>query len=680
MLLGSPYYASNEVICPKAHHEETRSIYNRSVSCTTEVLPFSMEVVNNLTSFCFPSGGYAYTSPQSVQVSFLVLTNMEGSRTYAVYLTCTREYVATSDEQGVIKIANNNLTEEESFILHVPMCFCLVSSYPYFNTMKDCLSSLGPFLRNSEEDLWTPVMNLAFCLSTTPVPPPGPLSVQISLLGIEHVIHPADETNHRVIDIDLRLPLFILTPDDIVKVITCLLTQQRMIFMATEYSMLVMVIEAFLTYIDPFQWRLPYVPVLPDALADLIEATGPFIMGVHSSLRSQVKQVRKEPDSWIVLVDLDRGIVDINANTKVPPMPDIVSQSLNIKLKKCSPNFDLKLVSAPSVFSFEAIKQQQSELMEKFKCDIKDAFFDVLVSLFGDIYNYMTEQFFDKVAYLQSKHEDEKAFFEEVLSSDSFNTFIEDRIKHRDRRDSFLLLGERLSTQRISTSRSRSSSVKQPVRFNSVFEKKSIYKMPNKFRESLSTGRYYNSHYEQLTLVLQGAVNMPNSLKASYLYLRGFAQIISGDKIEGLRDLYSLYSLSPDLFPAEDISEVIDSLDAFQLKQIKKEPFYQETATLRTISSNCSNTKGRDVQKFNNSDIKLDREVFLKRMATLKITESEETALWLFQVLLNESSENADFIQPDQFTTFYKMYLYMLMENREVSGVKVFIHIFKCFL
>ncbi|XP_065664282.1 DENN domain-containing protein 3 isoform X2 [Hydra vulgaris] len=673
---GHPYYKSNEVICPKLHHDDAKS--SNYQTCSTEVLLFTKEVASNLVSFCFPSGGYGYKVSQPVHVSSLVLTNMGGSRSYAVYLTCTREYIAISDSFSE-KILCTKSSNSENFPLHIPLCFCLISSFPYFNTMKDCLSTLVPFLKKSEEELLSTIMNLAFCLLTTPVPPPGPLSVQLSLFGIEHIVHPADEAIFRVIDIDLRLPLFILTAEDVAKIISCLFTQQSIIFMAKEYSLLTMVIEAFLTYIDPFKWLFTYIPALPAAHADYIEAPGSFIIGLHSSLHSQVKHVRKDPNSGIVLVDLDKGVVDINSNINVPSMPDLVMQTLVMKLKNCSIVFEMSIVSAPSVFSFEEIKKQKDRFMDKINSDIKEIFFYMLVNLFGDVYNYINDQFFDKDAYLQCKPEDEKAFYREVINSDSFSIFIGDRIKHRDCRDSFLLLSERLLSRKSSThfrnrssgtytkSRSTNPPENQSISLNSVTKETFIYKMPTKHVESLSTGRYYKSHCKQLTSLLQGSNSLSNSLKASYLYLRGFAQIFSGFKIEGLRDLYSLNSLSLDLFPAENIFEVIDNLDPFQFEQIEKEPFYKETAKLRTISRNSMNAR-IDIQKFN-SKLKLDKEEFLRRLATLKITD--ETAHWLFQVLLSERKENSDCIQPDQFSSFYKMWIYMMQENREVSGVKI---------
>ena len=43
-------------------------------------------------------------------------------------------------------------------------------------------------------------------------------------------------------------------------------------------------LQCFLTYISPFDWRHPCVPILPYQLLEYLEAPGTNIMGCHSSI------------------------------------------------------------------------------------------------------------------------------------------------------------------------------------------------------------------------------------------------------------------------------------------------------------------------------------------------------------------------------------------------------------
>lgn len=99
----------------------------------------------------------------------------------------------------------------------------------------------------------------------------------------------------RIINMDYHLPFLCFSVDNILLLLSCILTQQRIIFLASDYSLLTPIIEvgitnchstqnhihsynemwhkagafssilskALLSYIQPLIWSLTYVPVLP---------------------------------------------------------------------------------------------------------------------------------------------------------------------------------------------------------------------------------------------------------------------------------------------------------------------------------------------------------------------------------------------------------------------------------
>ena len=565
---GEPFYIDSQVICPNAADPvESKNTdphppsgTRRSISYkpgTKKALPFSPEVTSSLPTFCFPDGGYIYNVKQNPQINFLVLTNMEGMRTYAISITVYCQFAITESttEKGHYTLIPDPVPEASAGTsnVYVPLCICLVSSFPYLNTLKGCLSALIPQIEGRViSEVWRPVMKLSTVVTTIPVPPPGPLAVEFSLFGSSHTIHPASEAGRRVIDMDLQVPLLIFRPEDLVKLVSCFLTQQRMVFVSSTYPLLTLVIEALFTFMDPIIWRLTYVPVLPNTLGDLMEAPGPFIMGVHSSLRNKVKQIRRQPETpSIVLIDIDKGVIDIDDRTNVPDMPDTVSQSLLVRLRKASAAHQIKLATMPTQFCYESMVEQRRELSEQTNIELKEAFLDMLVSMFGDIFNHMIvgERYFDKTEYLKSRHDDERSFFIEVSSTDAFERFVDERMEHHDRRDAFAVLGERIAQQRKSPSRSRSSSILHthlhhlnPI-FKPVTER---FTVPMFMEESLSNGRFYSIYCKSLTQRLKELGNGIKDirLKACFLYLRGFVHIARDMPIEALRDFHALYALS----------------------------------------------------------------------------------------------------------------------------------------
>ena len=234
---GSPFYAPDQVVCPKAatadNNNNDDSNHSENLNTNNDdslgELPFAMEIIENLPIFCYPLGGYVYTASDALspEMTYLVLTNMDGERTYAVCLTFLEHYAAvkTTSPTGDVVLQNANpskdcLQEGRLLSVYTPLCVCLVSSFPYFNTLKDCLSSLLAQIRITESRItdWKVLMKLATTLTLIPVPPAGPLAVRFSMFTNTHTIFPPCEADRRVTDFDIHLPLLIFSPEMIVEI------------------------------------------------------------------------------------------------------------------------------------------------------------------------------------------------------------------------------------------------------------------------------------------------------------------------------------------------------------------------------------------------------------------------------------------------------------------------------
>lgn len=63
-----------------------------------------------------------------------------------------------------------------------------------------------------------------------------------------------------------------------------------------------MVAEVISSLIFPFMWQLPYIPVLPKDMLEILDAPLPFFVGVPTT---SLQHVDKSVLSEIVVVDLD---------------------------------------------------------------------------------------------------------------------------------------------------------------------------------------------------------------------------------------------------------------------------------------------------------------------------------------------------------------------------------------
>ncbi|XP_026308677.1 DENN domain-containing protein 3-like isoform X2 [Piliocolobus tephrosceles] len=93
-----------------------------------------------LPQLCFPGGVCVATEPKEDRVHFLVLTDVCGNRTYGVV---AQYYRPLHDEYCFY----NGTTHGEpsrpavgAAGCFVPYAVCVVSRFPYYNSLKDCLS------------------------------------------------------------------------------------------------------------------------------------------------------------------------------------------------------------------------------------------------------------------------------------------------------------------------------------------------------------------------------------------------------------------------------------------------------------------------------------------------------------------------------------------------------------
>lgn len=79
------------------------------------------------------------------------------------------------------------------------------------------------------------------------------------------------------------------------QVLTCLLTEQRVVFFSASWALLTLVAECFLVYLHPLRWQHTFVPVLSGQMLDFVMAPTSFLMGCHLRHFDEVSQVSCRP-------------------------------------------------------------------------------------------------------------------------------------------------------------------------------------------------------------------------------------------------------------------------------------------------------------------------------------------------------------------------------------------------
>lgn len=79
------------------------------------------------------------------------------------------------------------------------------------------------------------------------------------------------------------------------QILTCLLTERRVVLFSSSWALLPLVAECFLAYLHPLQWQHTFAPILSRHMLDFVMAPTSFLMGCHLDHFQEVSKVRPPP-------------------------------------------------------------------------------------------------------------------------------------------------------------------------------------------------------------------------------------------------------------------------------------------------------------------------------------------------------------------------------------------------
>ncbi|CAK9292511.1 unnamed protein product [Gordionus sp. m RMFG-2023] len=247
----------------------------------------------------------------------------------------------------------------------LPTSLCLLSHYPFFSRFRDTLTCLKKIIDagktfcgdnfsrpglNAEDALW----NMLICeisdrenfepmiihivnmieswisrFLDAPVPIPGKTKVQITILP-EHFLPRSllfalpDSTRFSLIDFPLHLPLELLGVDTCLKVLTCIILEQKVVVQSRDHNVLTMSVLALVAMIYPMEYMFPIIPLLPVTLRgseQLFFAPTPYFIGIPSTFLS-TKRVSLPKDVWLIDLDSDKMINPTGLDLPSLPEPE----------------------------------------------------------------------------------------------------------------------------------------------------------------------------------------------------------------------------------------------------------------------------------------------------------------------------------------------------------------------
>uniref|UniRef100_A0A7N6AAA9 UDENN domain-containing protein n=1 Tax=Anabas testudineus TaxID=64144 RepID=A0A7N6AAA9_ANATE len=652
-----------------------------------------------IPQLCFPGGLQVTNEQRDEQFHFLVFTDVFGNKTNGVVMQCYRPILEGTS------VNHTGAGSSKFSKLFSAYSVCVISKYPYFTALKDCLSCLSIQLRTCcLSDMEEKVKEFAAKLTLVPIPPPGQLHVMFTLRPLTIVLPSQEDKDHPPIDLDLHLPFLCFRPQHLLQVISCLLQEQRVVLLSANWARLTLVAECLMHFIQPLSWQQPYVPVLSRGMLDFLMAPTAFLMGCHLS---HFEEIASETDG-LIIVNIDKGSVSTSCS-KTFDLPDIppaaadcfaqryfVCQSLQI-------HFDLDQCHHASSSDINEQRTQRRAWQHNLNLDIQRVTLELIVNIFRFCVCHLNyeHRVFNSEEFLKQRKPTEKPFYKTVLETHIFHSFLKDRLNRKMDNFARMELNTRSEMQKPTH---RPTMEIQACRRSSITERKMTKRLgislPNlgedqtiSFqRHSLPTrivtsepGESRVKHVHVISIYVEYIQRHPPSsplslfvpyararaeskdmkLLCRFYYLRGFINTLCSRRLDALSDFQNLYKTDTLIFPTQLVTWLVDSLHQDERQQADRRPELQRLI-LRVKTENEKPLVQQDdhVKKFVFPTQKLPQQEFVRCVQECGIVKDVATIRRLFEALADGDPKQVGHYL---FRDFYKVWRETEAEAQDVN-------------
>ncbi|XP_007938758.1 DENN domain-containing protein 3 [Orycteropus afer afer] len=646
-----------------------------------------------LPQLCFPGGVCMASEPKEDYVHFLVLTDVCGNRTYGVV---AQYYRPLHDE------------------------YCFYNGKAHWESSRQTYGCLLTHLKLCKDfEVDDHIKEFAAKLSFIPSPPPGPLHLVFHMKPL-HIVFPSRvDPESPVIDLDLHLPLLCFTPEKVLQVLTCMLTEQRMVFFSSDWALLTLVAECFLVYLHPLQWQHTFVPILSGQMLDFVMAPTSFLMGCHLD---HFEEVSKEADG-LILINIDSGSITcskaLGDDVDIPDIPLLAAQMFIQRLQSLQLHQELGLAHCSSSTDLNQGRGRRRVWQQKLNAQIQQASLQLLVDTFREVRNHLNyeHRVFNSEEFLKTRAPGDQQFYKQVLDTYMFHSFLKARLSRRmdaftqmelsmqseeDRRDGVLVSPRRPTVEKMALRKP------SPLR---AAHRRMVVSMPNLQEITVpelpprnsslrtapptscsSSGKVLNvapkstytfkipeihfplmaqcvhTYYTDFVDLLSKAMGLlgpdDSVLLARYFYLRGLVRLMQGQLLGALLDFQSLYRTDIRIFPTDLVRRAVASMSAAERAQTEQTPELKRL--IHEVMDKPGEVAKADdrVKNFELPKKHMQLEDFVQAVQESGIVRDTSTIHRLFEALTVGHQKQID---PQTFRDFYKCWKETEAEAQGVS-------------
>ncbi|XP_014253591.1 myotubularin-related protein 13 isoform X2 [Cimex lectularius] len=278
--------------------------------------------IDGIELFCQPQGWALSTERQEPRFFVSVLTDIDANRHYCACL-CFNETVSITpskpvdeDDDGLEGTGVVPAISHHS-IMYAPKCLVLVSRLDYIETFRNCLGIVYSVWIEvvSSIKLEALVGNMLGCVH---VPPPGGPQVRFSIgAGDRQALQPPLSSTLPTTNTAVTMLFQQLGIRNCVFLFCAVMTEHKILFQSQSYTRLTEACRALTALMYPFKYSHVYIPLLPASLVEFLTSPIPFLIGVHSSLKTDYTELMD-----VIVAELDTGFVVVPDTVVVPLLPE----------------------------------------------------------------------------------------------------------------------------------------------------------------------------------------------------------------------------------------------------------------------------------------------------------------------------------------------------------------------
>ncbi|XP_034444461.1 C-myc promoter-binding protein isoform X1 [Hippoglossus hippoglossus] len=449
--LNSSMWGSSVYLCYKKSLAKANTIaYKAGLLCRYPEEDYeSFPLPESVPMFCLPMGATiecwpAHTKHSLPVFSTFVLTGASGGKVYGAAIQFYEPFSEenlSERQRSQLSLPSSDLGPDGTRSVYSNKSICLLSHWPFFQSFKSFLTFLyrysisGPHALPIEKHISHFMQNVPFPSIQRPR-----ILVQLSphdsLILSQPVSSPLPLSGG-----SLSTLLLNLGPKNAATLLVLAVTEHKILVHSLRPAVLTSVTEALVSMIFPFHWPCPYIPLCPLALADVLSAPCPFIVGLDSRYFDLYV-----PPADISCVDLDTNTISQKEDKKALTWKILPRRACKYLLNTLNKLYQQLIeggqVSRDDVQTEHTVTDSElngGKSLHTLELEIQEAFLRFMAAILRGYRSYLlpitqapsetttdASSLFDLQGFLKSRDRSHQRFYSLMIKTQMFSRFIEE--------------------------------------------------------------------------------------------------------------------------------------------------------------------------------------------------------------------------------------------------------------